>query len=465
MFYWLFLIVALGFFIWSLLDSGWELMSPVPLMLLGFAIADILAIVGRLTWNEYDMSGQIFLIETLGVVCLFLGYYLAKRAHEKRISAKHEPKHAKPSRVSGMVAMKNNPALWKWAVLGCIVLLAICLRITETYQLASELGKDTSSYSAAAKAVRQAYAAFNSSDGMQMGEGFSLVCRQLSKVVSVIAYVSLFVLARSIVAKEWKTIAASAIVFVACCVNVFVSGGRGDLFYYTFAFVFFFFFCEVKNGKNARRLCLQILGVGAVCAVVGSFLFWASSSLVGRKSSSGLVEYISFYFGCGFPSLQALQDSEANLNTTPGTLAFYYVMAIPYKFFHLGSSYPSYSISWFDMGGHRCNIFTGFARYYLDFGFLGLVVLSSASAFLMTYFCGTAKKRNSAYLMIVAGYISANAFDFAREEFLFSRFCSTTTIVWLIILAIILMFLTLNAQDVKNLKSQAKTKESILSNS
>ena len=345
------------------------------------------------------------------------------------------------------------------------MLIAICLRITETYQLAAELGKDTSSYSEAAKAVRQAYAAFNFSDGMQMGEGFSLVYRQLSKVVSVIAYVSLFVLARSIVAKEWKTIAATAIVFVACCVNVFVSGGRGDLFYYTFAFVFFFFFCEVKNGKNARKLSLQILRVGAVCAVIGSVFFWASSSLVGRKSSSGLVEYISFYFGCGFPSLQALQDSEANLNTTPGTLTFYYVMAIPYKFFHIGSTYPSYSIAWFDMGGHKCNIFTGFARYYLDFGFPGLIVLTTASGFLMTYFCRTAKKRNTAFLMIVAAYISANAFDFAREEFIFSRFCSTTTIAWLIILAVILMFLTQNAQDVKYLTSRAKPKESNLSNS
>lgn len=416
-------------------------MTPVPLMILGLAVADILAIVGQLTWNEYDMGTSVFAIEALGVMSLFLGGLLASKFYEKKLSEKSGGKHKKPSKYAGIFDLCINIPWWKWAILGVIVALTMVLRAIETYQLAAELGKDTSSYFAAVNAVKNAYDSFKSSEGMKMGVGYSLVVSQLGKTVGVISYVSAVLLAKGIVKKDKRTTIACAILSAECCAYVFLTGGRGSILYYSIAFVFAYALFSIKAGKPAAVLSLRIFVIGAACAAVAAVLFWASSALIGRKANSGLIEYMSFYFGGGIPTLEALLQKGSQQNLLPGTYSFYYIMAIPYKFGLIDTNFPSYSISWFNMGGHGSNIFTGFARYFLDFGYAGVVVLSFAAAFLMTLLYFYIKKTNNFPAIIVTSTLVACSFDFAREEYVFSRFLSTSTIVWVCILLLIFAFL------------------------
>ena len=54
--YVLLLCALLVFWLLSFKLSGWELVAPVPLALLGLSISIALAIVGLSTWNHVEMG-------------------------------------------------------------------------------------------------------------------------------------------------------------------------------------------------------------------------------------------------------------------------------------------------------------------------------------------------------------------------------------------------------------------------
>lgn len=424
---------------WSL--NGFEIVSPVSLMLLGLSLADALAIIGRGSWNCFGLSFRVFLIVVTGSVALLLGSFLANRTSI--------PIYGRVASESGHLSKTTFVALWKYIVLMLLVIVAIALRMSETYRLANELGVDTSSYSAAAKAVRSAYAAINSSDGMQAGKGFSFLSKQMGKVESCVTYIAVYLLARAFVNRNKKEIGASFVLVAACWCYVIISGSRGDMLYQGIAFAVILYILLLRNGYPVKKLTLRFFLAGAVLGVILSVGFWLSSALVGRKASSGFVEYISFYFGCGLPSFESILESGDVPQATPGLRTFYYIFALLYRF-GIVSSYPSYSITWVTLGTHPSNIFSGFARYYLDFGIVGMIILSFISSFILTKVYRFAKNTAGCIAIILAGYFCAQCFDFAREEYLFSRFFSTSSVVWLFILVVLVLFTTTDLRELWN---------------
>lgn len=436
----LFLLLICGVYVeWS--SNGFEIVSPVSLMLLGLALADALAIIGRCSWNGYDLSIQVFLIVAVGSAALLFGSLIAQRIRVTFAT----------SRANGLGAIvkSDSMAVWKYAVLLLIVFLAIVLRMIETYKLAIELGVDTSSYSAAAKAVRTATSTIFSVSGMKFGTGYSFITKQLMKVVSCASYLAAYLLASEFVGGRRKGIMFAAVLVVECWIYVFISGGRGDVLYQVIAFAVMYFMLLVRRGQASKDLSKKYLIIGGLLGVLLAVCFWASGALVGRKSNSNFIEYISFYFGGGIPSLQSILEAGNLADLTPGVRSFYYIFAIPYKF-GLISDYPIYSIDWIKMGSYTSNIFTGFARYFLDFGWLGLVILSFAASLFITLLYRAAKDSSNCFAIVLVGYFSAYAFDFAREEFIFSRFLSMTSVVWLLVLLVLVLFITTDLHELRN---------------
>lgn len=435
----LFLLICGVYIEWSL--NGFEAASPVSLMLLGLALADVLAMIGRGSWNGFDLSVDVFLILAFGSAALLLGSCLAYRMRASLTR--------KSSSRLGLLVKADSVAIWKYIVLMLLVLVAIVLRMSETYKLASELGADTSSYSAAAKAVRAAATSIFSVSGMKFGSGYSFVTKQLMKVVSCTSYLAAYLLAREILDHKRIGIVFSAALVAECWIYVFISGGRGDILYQIIAFAVALFVLMVRRGQSAKVLSRRFLTIGGLLGVILAVCFWASGALVGRKTNSNFIEYISFYFGGGIPSLQSILEAGNLADLTPGVRSFYYIFAIPYKF-GLISDFPIYSIDWIKIGSYTSNIFTGFARYYLDFGWVGLFILSFVASFAMTALYREAKASSNCLVIVLAGYFSAYAFDFAREEFIFSRFLSMTSVVWLLALIVLVLFTTTDLRELQN---------------
>lgn len=432
----LLLFILLG----SLRLSGDLLLSPVPLALLGLLVSLVLATIGLGSWNHVSLGWETTCVVTLGAVSLLVGATLAGRLCDA-----HGVKSLERTPFSSVHAT----TVWKYALIVTILILAIVVRVVETYRIGAELGVDLSSYSEVASAVRSSLAGFNSSEGIRVGVGFSFVERQLEKVATVVGFISVYLLAKGITGHGLTDIVGSAsLLFLACCF-CYVAGSRGTVMLYGVAFASVLFVMLLRNGKSPSGLAARFFVVGLIVCCVAAVFFYLSGSLVGRSASSGLVEYISFYFGCGAPAFQQLLDS-GNLSAfAPGVRTFYYLFSVPYKL-GLIDVYPSYSIAWLDMGGHACNIFTGFARYYLDFGLAGVVLLSVCSGAFMTFIYKMAMRWGNPFLVVFAGYLCAYAFDLAREEFVFSRLISPTQFVSVALMVLVTLFLTTSlSEDLK----------------
>lgn len=436
----LFLLLASGAYIeWTL--NGFEIVSPVSLMLLGLALADVLAMIGCGSWNSYELSFQVFLIIAMGSAALLLGSLFA---HHMRV-----PFMGARSKQLGLLVRTDSVSIWKYVVLMLLVLVAIVLRVIETYKLAASLGVDTSSYSAAAKAVRTATTSIFSVSGMKFGSGYSFITKQLMKVVSCISYLAAYLFASEIIDHRRRGVIFSVALVTECWIYVFISGGRGDVLYQIIAFAVMLFILLVRRGRPSKQLSKRYFVIGGLLGGLLAVGFWASGALVGRKTNSNFIEYISFYFGGGIPSLQSILEAGSLADLTPGVRSFYYIFSIPYKF-GLIPEYPIYSIDWIKIGSYTSNIFTGFARYYLDFGWLGLIILSFVASFLITTVYRGAKVSSGCFVLVLTGYFSAYAFDFAREEFIFSRFLSMTSIVWLLSLVVLVLFTTTDLRELVN---------------
>lgn len=445
MFFYLALFITL-FAIWgiALCVSDGALVAPVPLALLGVSVSVSLAAVGWSSWNHVELQWESAMVVVVGSVSLLLGLLIAHCI----IGA--------PRNRKCVVSNANFDYLapyWKYLVVGFVLIVAIALRVAETYRIAEDLGVNFTSYSSAAKAVRNELAGFMNSEGMKAGVGFSMLERQLEKAAIVVGYVAAYMLARNIIRRDIGRGAASAALLILACVFCLAMGSRGTMMYYGIALAACLFICFVRSGRRPRTLALGFLVIGiCACLLAGAF-FYFSGSLIGREPGSGVVEYLSFYYGCGVPALQYALDSGALPWVDPGIRTFYYLFSVPFKL-GLIDSYPSYSIMWVDMGGHGCNIFTGFARYYLDFGLAGVVVLSALSGLLMTLVFDRAQTYGHPLFVVFAGYLAAYAFDFAREEFIFSRLLSPTQFVSVAIMLAITLFLTTSLrEDMKRAKA------------
>lgn len=411
-------------------------------MLLGLLVSVILAVIGVSSWNHVSIEWEPVVVVLAGSTSLLLGMegadFIYRRANSLRLRAS--------GRASENDGASYSLPSWKYIVVDVVLILAIVVRIIETYKIGSQIGADMSSYSTVSSAVRGALETINTSEGMLVGTGFSLVERQLEKVATAAGYVAAGLLAISLVRRSRQRAAHELVAISLSCIFCLVSGSRTAIAYYVVAFlVSLFISMPCHEGKQKRLSAIFLISCTAVAAI-GAVVFYQASALVGRGTTSGLLEYITFYFGGGIPSFQHLLSSGNLPSLAPGILTFYYLFAVPYKI-GLIDTYPSYSISWVDMGGHPSNIFTGFARYYLDFGLPGVIILCFFSSFIMTVVYREAKRKAWPPLIIFAGFLGGYAFDFAREEFFFSRLMSPNQLITVIFMLVLTVFLTTSVRE------------------
>lgn len=435
-----FILLLLLIITWVLIfrQSGYDLVSPVSLFLLGMIIATLLAIIGTSSWNSNQLTIEVLFVVILGAISVVLGSFVAMRFYPTADSFER-PKHLREQ--------KHKYSLIKYLLVISIIVFSIGLRIVETYRIAEELGVDTSNFNLMAKAVRNATATIFTTNALKDGPNYSFILRQLGKFVSASAYVSSFLFAHEL-AKNGATKKALPpfIFFFSACAYVLLTGSRGDFFYYAIAFFTAFVATKIYFGADRKKISLYACSIGALLALVGSLAFYGLGFLVGRAPSSGIIEYISFYFGGGIPSLQLLLDQGASAVSIVGTRTFYNIFSLLYRL-NIVSDLPIYSLAWVDCGGHSSNIFTFAARYYLDFGFVGVITLSFGVGTFTTLLYKKATQHLNPVLMSFVGYISAYIFDMAREEFFYSRLLSLNMVGTFFLMAAITLFLTTDLRE------------------
>lgn len=428
--------------------TNYDLVSPVSLFLLGMMLSTGFAVLGTLSWNKTTLSIEAFAVTVLGAASFIGGSFLAK---SRVSSGKHFSKKQE-------IESDYSTPVGKYLIVAAVMVFAIVLRIVETYQLAAEFSINTDSFQSMIKAVRDNTASFQTSDALRLDYGYSFVCRQLSKLVTAVGYVTVVLLAKSAASKAFKKKDLFLLLYIGIViVYVLLMGGRSSIINMVIAGFIAFVMYKIHWGINKKKFALQAFGVGSALAVLGIVGFYLMGFAIGRAPSSGIVEYITFYFGGGTPTFQALLDEGYNGAEYLGLNTFYNLYGTFYKFGILGTLERSYSIAWFDMGGHGSNIFGPFARYYLDFGFAGVLILSAIAGFAFEKIYQYAVNNMTAVSLIIYVYIAPNIFDMAREEYFFSRLLSFSLPASILLATAVLIFLGTDLrQDWLWLKSKFK---------
>lgn len=436
--YGIILIIVTVIWVISLYKYSFEILSPASLFQLGIVTSCALALIGKESWNPVsEVNVTTALIIVIGCAAFAVGCFIATvlmkilpQSKLEKPGAKSEAKLAKDVRFKA----------GKYGIFYAIIVFAIILRIYETFQIAENLGLTTGNYFEATRVVRDETAIFNSAESIRLGVGFSFLERQMEKIAVALGYVSVYLLAVDVSKKHsLKEIIPSLGLLGLSSAFILSTGSRSTILFYVVAFIACYSLISIKDGVSSRLVSLRVAVFGIIAAIIGSIVFYLMGGLVGRSTSSNIVRYVSFYFGSGVPALQQLIEGGALETTVPGLRSFYYAFSLLYK---LGiiDSFPSYSLGWINLGGLDCNVFTGFARYYLDFGMAGVVILSLLAGLILSLMYLMARTTFSPAWILAVCYLTPRFFDMAREEFVFSRLLSSTQLVSILLMIAILAF-------------------------
>jgi oligosaccharide repeat unit polymerase len=431
-------------------SSGYELFAPITIVPLMFVVAVVLALIGWGSWNQIELQSDGFTIISIGCLAFLIGGILVERfVFNRKLSSTSR----ESSPVKSTTQSFSNPQLSLYYILGYIALflilcLAIYVRIKDTYRLGAQMGFHYSGYSDLVSQVRKQTTAINGSNNVKIGQGFSFLEKQLEKFAMAIGYLCSYLLAKAlrIWIKDRKNkkncllaIFPSILLITNTIFNL-VSGGRTQIFYNAAAVFFSLFILGLRNHQNPLKLSRNFIIFLVPAAVIFTALFYTMSGIIGRKTSSGILDYISFYLGAGIPSLQHLLASGAP-SLGWGGYTFFGLQTLLYKIGFI-NHLSSYSIQWVPLAGKGSNIFTTFARYYLDFGYFGVIFLSLLLGALLTWMYRYCLNCKYEFVIPVFMMFAVSLVDLPREDYLYSRFLSSAPILQLILLAFLSFLMT-----------------------
>lgn len=432
--------------------EGWEVLAPAPLCCLAFAVSLILSYIGTNSWNNIDLEPSASVIVLIGCAFFSLGGVLVTKGYRRGYLGSKAGRTTLRSSMKETGEESRTVALWRYILLLAVVFFAIALRVFETYQLGNKYGIEYTSYWDLSKSVRNATESFMGGSNIKFDEGFSIIGRQLDKFVRATAFVSAFLSARLIYgtcfqkkkAQVTKNISSFALVIFSCFYFL-ICGGRTTILYVCIAFVTVCFILALRDGRNTLKTSVSLLLLGVLAMLAASVVFYYAAALIGRPAKSGMVDYISFYFGCGTPSLQWLLTDTLGISIDGKT--FFNLNAFLYKFGLVGNPGSS-SIDWlwFD-SNHASNIFTAFGGMYFDFGCIGVSVLSFISGAFYTLLYRLGRLRGNIFGIMIYGYLAPTVFDMARKDFFCSNLLSVGQILLILLMVGLLWFLTVDKND------------------
>lgn len=312
----------------SLLLCFGEALSPMALVPLTMFAGCTLAYIGTSYWNDTPLSPDIVLLVFASTSAFVLGGYVCNIVLSKKVPRANIPKAGATGK--GRTSKTRHTAsielggTYKFILLALVVVLSLAITARETLQMATDAGVQFSSYMEAARAVRQQTSTVFSSSHISFSVGHSLLQRLLGKIGSAINIISIFLLAYLVYtrSKNWELNLVIFLMAALAVLGSLISGGRGGAFNYVILFVFAYWMFSAKDNRGDWHFARKTIVVLVSLAITLGIAFYLASFVVGRGTSNSLVSYLSFYFGCGFPSFQQFLEglvpeySIAGFNTT-----------------------------------------------------------------------------------------------------------------------------------------------------
>ena len=413
-----------------------ELLAPSSLMLIAFILAVGLSMPVLNTWNEVQLSESAIACFVIMAVGIIAGAVLS-RAFFSSWGARGRSQVLVERFSLALVSLGCK----RWIALAAVLIVGIAVYTNELVHLADLGGMGSSDYFAKARWVREHYNVTFSIESIGSGVGFSGLASRLQQIIMLSGYVGALALAACL----WRRSPAktylgpSAIMLIACCFDV-LKGARGDIVHYVLAIIIALFAFKVSESKNKAAVSARFIVVGAALLAAVMVFFFIGGTVL-RGTAANPIDYISFYFGCGVPSLSYVLDFPISNEEYIGVTTFSQLYISLYKYGIVESAQAN-AANFVSLGPFQSNVFTACYRYFADFGYMGIFVFGTLSTVIMSEFNNALKRPRHMSILIFALFALTHAADVIRDDFIFASLLSPTLVWYVLEVALIVAILT-----------------------
>lgn len=417
--YWILLFGLLCIWYISFVTNGKEIMSPASVVCGMFTFSVLLCIYGFGKWNEIVLGVETIGIILLGCASFAFGCSLAYSSGRNKVPF-YKSEFGKGKGFS--VDVK----IWKIVLLVLALLFIAYVRIESMKRIAAQNELTFDSIIALSKWYREKFSRLFGAGTVLASVGESFIEKQILRFATVISNVSVVTLLIGLSEKKKKLVYASIVLLMVFVIYNITNGGRAGVFFKVVTIVFGIYVLALRktDTKTLNRLFILL---GIVMILLGLPMFYYSAALVGRGSSRNIMEYLSFYIGCGIPSLE-MRIQGGIANHLLGQNVFYGVHTLLYKV-GLLNRLDGFANEWVILNGYRSNVYTAWYRFYADFGIIGVIIFPFLVGYFFTYVYKRCKESNNLlYWCILCswGYV---IFDLNRDEYLFGQLLGTAPII------------------------------------
>lgn len=445
--YILLIIVCLLMLLFTYLKNRKDLLSPSILSIIFYTMAIFLAFIGCFSWNtEKQLSIKTIVIIVVGIVSFIIGEVVQKKISGKinKITNKEETKIQKKEK-------KTIDISWKKVIIvSLFIILTMILMIIQIKKVCNSLGYDSNNIFKLLSYYRHKGTLFGNS--ITNKNDINFIVKQMSKICVVIGIIFSYVYARQYYYSEkFKKINILLIPIVLSMFETLLTSGRALFMKIAVAFLFMivFYYYKKKKQKIEFKDIIKILIVLLILIVI----FYTILPLVGRKTSANFIEYITFYLGCGIPSLNVFINNLPIHSTWIGEETFQGIYVLLNKFdiidFTRNTAY-----GWSYFSGLGSNIYTSFRAYYFDFGWFGLIICQFIFGYISSLFYSYVKKNDYGIQVPIYAYYVCMYIEQIRAEQFFGLI-SSTTISYLIYFLLVYM-IVIDKNLIKKLKLKLK---------
>ncbi len=367
-------ILLLLIFIGSIFANRKDISAPAVVFSFGFAFQAFWAVLYHKAWR-LDLHLNTFLVLFLGVLEFFLVTMFVKF-----IAHKIKPREYK-TKPFVMQEIKTNKVL-EWIYLGVSILISLVY----LYYLVRAVNGTFTSIKSIMQSISDYDIYLKFSDEFENGIPF--IVKNLNLAVIYSGYWFLYVIINNYFYNK-KIRLVQILVFVSALCAALMSGSRTPVIMMAIAGICYYLILlfKKKSYKNlfTKKMFIYMLILGA--AAIG--LFFPTAKLLGRKTDSKPLDYLSIYCGAEVKNLDTfLQEKEYLFKyETIGSQTMYNLIQFASDKLHLKDvetyrlDLPFRKVDNIDLG----NVYTTFYAYIYDFGYIGLFVF----VFIMAAICAS----------------------------------------------------------------------------
>lgn len=222
------------------------------------------------------------------------------------------------------------------------------------------------------------------------------------------------------------------------CLASLTQAARGQIIIYLFASLMCLWIVKQKTTAGIFRISFFIIPIACIILVVVGVLFLATGNVIGRTTIKTPFDSLMTYTGgslIGFDLYLADPSAATSPSGIFGSETFRGLYAYFGKAFGIDSWQYTFQMEYrFINGINVGNLYTAFRYYIHDFGFIGMILLTSVQGVFfksMYHLCIKKNGKLNLTLSIVYGYLSISIVYLPLADFFFHQYVNPTGLLTL----------------------------------